>query len=196
MLKKWNKMIHNSILVKVLPSLVKLISLPLKVGSNNPKKVEFQTAISLVPYLYGYNSEVIQAMFAQAWFETGDFDSNLFFSANNAFGMRVPNRRPSLRKGEYLTEGNGTFSYYANVTDSILDKIILDKYNNVPTDQTGADYINVQVYEKNYLPPDERENYVDKILNFAPRNNFFFRAIASSILSILGLYYIVNNLFR
>lgn len=187
---------HNSIIVKVLPYLVKLISLPLKVGATNSKKIEFQTAVSLIPYLYGYNNETIQAMYKQAWAETGNFDSNLFFSANNAFGMRVPSVRPSLRSGEYLTSGNGTFSYYSNVTNSILDKIILDKYNKVPTDSTGADYINVQVYEKNYLPPAERVNYVALILESAPRLNFFFKAIASSVFSFLGLYYILNTLFR
>lgn len=187
---------HNSILVKILPYVVKLISLPLKVGATNPKKIEFQTAVSLIPYIYGYNTETINAMFKQAWAETGNFDSNLFFSANNGFGMRVPSVRPSLREGEYLTEGNGSFSYYANVTDSLLDKIILDKYNSVPTDKTAEDYINVQVYEKNYLPEPERANYVDLILNKAPRLDFFFKAFASSIFSVLGIYYIANNLFR
>ena len=78
-------MIHNSILSRILPYAVKLISLPLKVGSKNPEKVEFQTAVSLVPYLYGYNSSVVDAMYRQAWAETGDFDSGIFFNAKKRF---------------------------------------------------------------------------------------------------------------
>lgn len=180
---------------KALSFLVKLVSLPLKVGSDSPQKVEFQTACALVPYLYGYNSATISALYKQAYVETGDFKSDLFLYSNNAFGMKVPSIREWLGVGTYDVPGKGTFSVYSSVTDSLLDRISLDKYNNVKRNNSFTGYLNEVINEKNYLPEDERVQYLVNITQNAPAFNFFFKAIVSVVCTTLGIYYITNRLF-
>jgi hypothetical protein len=180
---------------KALSFLVKLVSLPLKVGSDNPKKVEFQVACSLLPYLYGYNKATISALYKQAWVETGDFKSALFQHYNNAFGMRVPNVREWLGTGSHDTATKGTFSIYSSVTCSLLDRILLDKYNNVNRNTGFDNYLQEVIYIKNYLPEYERNDYWVNITENAPAFNFFFKAIISVICTTIGVYYITNRLF-
>lgn len=177
---------------KLLSFLVKVVSLPLKVGSDNPKKIEFQTACALLPYLYGYNKATTEALFKQAWAETGDFSSDLFKYCNNAYGMRVPNTREWLGVSSYTTPTNGTFSVYSSVTCSLLDRILLDKYNKTKTNTDFHSYLEEVIEDKNYLPVEEHSIYWTLIQN-APPFNFFFKAVVSVICTVFGFYYIINR---
>lgn len=83
-----------------------------------------------------YSPAYMLALYAQAVLETGNFTSNIFHGALNAFGMRVPGKRRSLKVGTYDTAGNGTFSAYSSVEDSYKDRIILDEFNRTTKPQT------------------------------------------------------------
>ena len=183
-------------LEQIISYLVKLISLPLKIGVSNPKEIEFKTALSIVPYFYGYNKQTISALFRQSWVETGNFKSLLFVEFNNAFGMKVPTKRQSLRNGEYNVTGKGIFSTYSNVTYSVIDRILLDKYNGVQTNTSFDAYLDSVINQFNYLPVDERANYFENKYENAPTFNFFFKAFVSAICTLFGLYFFYNRLFN
>tara|TARA_B100000902_G_C26839614_1_gene682740 strand:+ start:45 stop:620 length:576 start_codon:yes stop_codon:yes gene_type:complete len=188
--------VRISVLEHVLSYLIKLVSLPLKIGSSNPQEIEFKTALSIVPYFYGYNKQTISALFKQSWVETGNFKSLLFVEFNNAFGMKVPSKRRSLRNGEYDVVGKGTFSTYSNLTFGLIDRILLDKYNKVQTNTSFDSYLDQVINQFNYLPLDERANYFENIYENAPVFNFFFKAFVSALFTLFGLYYITNRLFN
>lgn len=180
----------------VLSYMIKLISLPLKIGASNSKEIEFKTALSIIPYLYGYNKQTVSALFKQSWLETGNFKSLLFVEFNNAYGMKVPSKRRSLRNGEYNVVGKGTFSTYSNSTFSLIDRILLDKYNGVQTNTSFDGYLDSVINQFNYLPLAERADYFENIYENAPAFNFFFKAFVSAIFTLFGLYYITNRLFN
>jgi len=64
---------------------------------------------------------------AQSKFETGNYQSSLFKRASNAFGMRIPTQRKSLRIGE-----DNNYSVYANVGDSLQDLMLYFEAANFP----------------------------------------------------------------
>lgn len=111
---------------------------------------------------------------------------------SNAYGMRVPNTREWLGVSSYTTPTNGTFSVYSSVTYSLLDRILLDKYNKTKINTGFYDYLEEVIVEKNYLPAAEHSVYWTLIQN-APAFNFFFKAVISVICTIFGFYYIINR---
>lgn len=102
------------------------------------------------------------ALFAQARLESANFTSNVYQNTNNAFGMRIAQKRQQNRVGEYETKGNGTFAVYACLEDSFHDRIALDIYNGVQMplefDELGQ-YMS-EVLGNNYVPPSERPQYL------------------------------------
>jgi len=75
----------------------------------------------LVPYLI-----------AQAKHETGNFTSNVFKQANNLFGMRIPQTRPSLRSGYFIARDGSKYSKYKTVLDSAKDMRLYLENQNFP----------------------------------------------------------------
>lgn len=103
------------------------------------------------------------ALYAQARLESANFTSNVYQNTNNAFGMRIAQKRQQNRVGEYETKGNGTFAVYACLEDSYHDRIGLDIYNGVQQPQNFdeiGEYLNT-VLSKNYVPPSERPQYLE-----------------------------------
>jgi uncharacterized FlgJ-related protein len=70
-----------------------------------------------------------EIVFAQAVLETGHFNSELFHTANNLFGMKVPKKRKTLSISEekrgFAVFEDWTFS----VKDYLLDKIYAKNKN-------------------------------------------------------------------
>lgn len=70
------------------------------------------------------------ALYAQSRLETGNFQSNIYRNALNAFGMRPASVRKQNRI-DVLQTNNGDFAVYATYVDSWKDRISLDIYNNI-----------------------------------------------------------------
>lgn len=82
---------------------------------------------------------------AQSKFETGNYQSDLFKRANNAFGMRVPSQRESLRIGE-----DNNYSVYDNVGDSLQDLILYFEAANFPLSVADVDDYAYQLEIRGY----------------------------------------------
>ncbi len=65
-----------------------------------------------------------EIVFAQAVLETGHFNSELFLTANNLFGMKVPKKRKTLSVGK---EKRG-FAVFEDWTVSVKDYLLWQEY--------------------------------------------------------------------
>lgn len=59
----------------------------------------------------------------QSRLETGHYTSDIFLNGNNLFGMRYPNRRPTVATGVY-----NEHAQYAHWSDSVIDYALWQKY--------------------------------------------------------------------
>ena len=72
--------------------------------------------------------QMAKILVAQAAHETGNFTSNLFKTANNAFGMKVPNIRPTFTIGETKSG----FAKFATIEDSASDLLLWLEHFGIP----------------------------------------------------------------
>lgn len=80
------------------------------------KKALIYFYITILKYFYGFGKISTSLVYAQAWHETGGFQSNIYRENNNLFGMR----KAKIRKSPALGERNGS-AYYRSDFDSIRD---------------------------------------------------------------------------
>lgn len=93
-----------------------------------------------------------EIVFIQAQIESGHFNSKIFKEGNNLFGMKLPERRPTVAIGKH--RGHAKYnSWQASVIDY---KIMQDKYAK---NKTRDEYLK---YLRRYA---EDPNYVRKIKN-------------------------------
>lgn len=102
-------------------------------------------------------------LIAQAKHETGNFSSDLFYKANNAFGMKVPTIRKWLGNGS-ITLGNETFSTYSSPTMSAKDMVEYLRNMNYKTYYTPQQYV-FALKNKGYFT-DSYSNYLNGILSW------------------------------
>jgi len=86
---------------------------------------------------------------AQSKVETGDYTSDLYKRANNAFGMRVPELRRSNRIG---TTNN--YSSYASIGDSLEDLLYYFEAVNFPTNIGSVGEYTMELKKRNYFTAD------------------------------------------
>lgn len=76
---------------------------------------------------YGYTSVPVEVIVAQSQLETGDFTSPIFRENHNAFGMKHPQSRPTLSRGE--SRGHAV---YDSVRDSVEDYAMRQRNFGIP----------------------------------------------------------------
>lgn len=101
--------------------LLVLLSMKGKKSSQKglPSQIPSWQTIKNLASKYGFSERVAAYAVAVSAFETGGYTSSLFKRANNAFGMRIPTKRKSLRTGE-----DNNYSVYRSVGDSFEDFFI------------------------------------------------------------------------
>lgn len=102
-------------------------------------------------------------LIAQAKHETGNFTSNLFKQANNAFGMKVPSIRNWLGNGS-ITLGNETFSTYKDVSTSGRDMLEYLRNMGYKTSYTPQQYV-FALKSKGYFT-DSYTNYLNGLMSW------------------------------
>ena len=102
---------------------------------------------------YGYERVPVKLLYAQAYHETGGFESPIFKENKNIFGMKLPRKRKTYAKGE--NRGHAT---YNSVKDSIRD-YFLRQSNFGIVDVADADNYMIQTVNSNYA---EDPNYYAK----------------------------------
>lgn len=118
---------------------------------NESENKEFSSK-RLYEYLKDINVKFPEIVFAQAVLETGGFQSDVFRSNNNIFGMKEAKRRPTLSKGTELNH-----AYYDSWKESVIDYALYQSLflSDLKTPEQYYEYLS-----KNYA---EDPNYVKSV---------------------------------
>jgi flagellum-specific peptidoglycan hydrolase FlgJ len=95
---------------------------------------------------------------AQAKHETNDFNSKVYLTDNNMFGIKWINS-PSQKatKGLFSPEGNN-YAHFANDTDSLADLLRIFEVKKMPLSVVDANEYAMRLQERGYFT-DGLENY-------------------------------------
>ena len=120
--------------------------------------------IYLIARCEGYPKSIALCLVKQAQLESGNFTSNGFKSASNAFGMKQPRKRPTLSVGT-IQLSEGTFARFSSLSTSVLDRIMWDRYFNIKITSNPEKYMN-DVISKGYA---QDGNYFNKWFDQKPK---------------------------
>ena len=99
----------------------------------------------------GVPADTARMIVAQAVHETGNFTSELWTLGNNAFGMKLPRRRPTLAIDEGLKVEGDPAASFMTVEDSVDDLLLWLDFNSLPINySTLEDYISA-IRRKGYF---------------------------------------------
>jgi uncharacterized FlgJ-related protein len=108
-----------------------------------------------------------EIVFAQAVLETGHFNSELFHTANNLFGMKVPKKRKTLS----ISEEKRGFAVFEDWTFSVKDYLLWQEYvmRNKKI-ENSSQYLKLldKIYAKN-------KNYSKSLLKIMGNFNYIFK---------------------
>jgi hypothetical protein len=104
--------------------------------------------------------KITPLLIAQSRHETANFTSNVYKNAHNLFGMCIPTRRNSTRKGEY-----NSYSKYKSDLDSAKDMLIYLRYTAFPTENMDAYDFALNLKDRNYYE-DSFGNYFSAIVKW------------------------------
>jgi len=115
---------------------------------------------NLTNMLVDLNVRFPHVVMAQAMIESGHFQSNIFRSNHNLFGMKQARARCTTAKGTELNH-----AYYSNWKESVYDYAFFQSryLNDLRTEQQYLDYL-----DRNYA---EAPNYDKAILKVIEDNN-------------------------
>jgi uncharacterized FlgJ-related protein len=110
----------------------------------------------LYNYLKNINVKFPDIVYAQALLETGNFQSKIFRTNNNLFGMKEAKRRPTLAKGTELNH-----AFYDSWKESVHDYVFFAStyLNNIKTKENYYEYLGA-----NYAEDPEYVNKLKKIV--------------------------------
>lgn len=153
-----NSLILSLILVGFVVGSLMLLHLFL---STSRLKAKPSKQISRILLRQGLDPAMSRLLVAQAIHETGNFNSRLFLEQNNAFGMKIPSIRKTLNIGRM---GNGQFSTFVNLNDSVLDMLLYLDHFNIPLDLDDPFRYARILKDKNYYE-DDVETYFKGLVN-------------------------------
>lgn len=104
------------------------------------------------------NIEYPDIVFAQAVLESGYMKSKIFYENNNLFGMRMPERRPSI-----AIEKNKGYAVYNCWTESIKDYKLFQDYLFRKRKKTREEYFSY--LSRRYAEDSSYVFFVKKIIN-------------------------------
>ena len=119
---------------------------------NESLKEKAFSQAKLKSYILELNIRFPHIIYAQAKLESGNFNSKIFKTNNNLFGMKVAKKRPTTNKGEE----NG-HAYYETWQESVVDYAFYQAQylNDIRSESEYFVYL-----KANYA---EDINYVDKL---------------------------------
>lgn len=139
--------------------------------------------------MYGYTKVSTKLLYAQAWHETGNFNSAVFKQNKNLFGMRLP----SVRK-TYATGSNLNHATYKNHFDSVRDYFERQKYFRISnTDDTD---FQIQTISSNYAEDTEyliKWNTVNSTIKMPVTNFWIFASLFFLVLIIIMIFKKIKN---
>lgn len=133
-------------------SIYNVEKIPIKILNQqeifSPKKLQFK--------IKELNLEHPEIVYAQALLESSNFQSNIFRSSNNLFGMKEARQRPTTASG---TENS--HAYYNNWVSSVIDYALWQSaYGRHLTNKQYLDLLsNIYAQDSSYI------DKINKILN-------------------------------
>ena len=93
---------------------------------------------------------LLPCIVAQAKHETGNFTSNVYLKDNNMFGMKLPEKRPTVAtQGMKSPEGN-YYAHYTSDAESLRDLFLWMDYVSFPVTVSGPDEYASRLKDKSY----------------------------------------------
>jgi len=115
---------------------------------DEPDEMDTERFHRLVQYTLPDVDETTRRIItAQAMHETGLFTSSVFIRNNNAFGMRMPEKRPTRAFGDPDQDG---YANYDNLEDSIEDLALWFDFHNIPLKFETVQEFASAIKEKGY----------------------------------------------
>jgi flagellum-specific peptidoglycan hydrolase FlgJ len=101
----------------------------------------------------------------QSRLETGNYSSDIFLNGNNLFGMKYPNRRPTVAAGIYKEHAK-----YTHWSDSVVDYALWQEYYLSRGYRIGDSYDNdfYLVFLKS-IPYAADPRYISKLVKMSQR---------------------------
>jgi len=101
----------------------------------------------------------------QSRLETGNYSSDIFLNGNNLFGMKYPNRRPTVAAGIYKEHAK-----YTHWSDSVMDYALWQEYYQSRGYRIGDSYDNdfYLVFLKS-IPYAADPRYISKLVKMSQR---------------------------
>jgi len=123
----------------------------------NDKENEAFSPQALWNYMKEINMQFPDIVFAQAVLESGNFNSKIFRSNHNLFGMREAGRRIKTCKGTELNH-----AYYDNWKESVLDYAFYQAYylDDIKTKEMYLTYL-----DNNYAESGNYRKTVEDVIN-------------------------------
>ncbi len=102
----------------------------------------------------------------QSRLETGNYSSDIFLNGNNLFGMKYPNRRPTVAAGIYKEHAR-----YTHWSDSVIDYALWQEYYQSRGYRIGASFDNdfYLVFLKS-IPYAADPRYISKLVKMSQRD--------------------------
>lgn len=101
------------------------IKLSYSVGPDHEMQAQTISKLNLWKTITELDIKHPEVVFAQALLETGNFTSRLFKQNNNLFGMRVPNKRPTLAEN---VKNKKSYAKYSTWQESVRDYLLYQDY--------------------------------------------------------------------
>jgi len=110
---------------------------------TNSPTLKAQALIVGYGLLKGYSLSNIKWLCKQFRLETGNGESNVFKSFNNAFGMGCVQQRQHLQNGCYVAPNGENIGTYASIANSVYCRYMWDAYWGFDTDKRSTGYAEV-----------------------------------------------------
>lgn len=170
-------------------------------ASNANKIKDMQKLVYDTARAAGLEDLQAKIVVSQAIHESGNFSSNVFKTANNAFGMKYPSRRPrKYIKGKsnivMRSEGATPYAEYTSPEQSVKDLILgwhaynKTKWENITSPAQYANYLKSKGYYG-----DDVSNYVRSTEKIIKGLEWLKTSIVSNPGSYAGIFIIGISIF-
>lgn len=102
---------------------------------------------------------------AQAKHETGNYKSRLYLDSNNLFGMKMPERRPTIATKGFLSPEGNNYAQYKSDFESLQDLLLWMDFVKFPVRVQSPDEYAKSLKAKSYFG-DTVENYTNGLKRF------------------------------
>lgn len=169
-------------------SFLYILGYPIRVLFNRGQNMYARTSIYTIARCCGYTKENATLLVKQSNLETGYQTSDLYKRAKNLFGMMRPKIRETTSNSKgTMAEDGLEFAVYKTLAHSVIDRILWDKYNKIPSD--ASNYVEMVISDGYATDGNYKNKVLGTPLNFNPNIGFITTSIYSGVVMITLIWY-------